>query len=157
MFKAVDAETLSFQNVLAELRSTKISNGLPSPAEILHGRSLIRGAPVTVDHVSVRVTLLKRQVKYSQNCSQSHKVKTQRALVIGERFWTTGTHNQWVECYVTGVGKEKRCYQVVFEDTGKTFRWTRSHLRQQGPDIPHILETYRQQNMVPSGNNAVSK
>ena len=38
--KAVDAGTRSFQNVLAELRSTKIGNGLPSPAEILHGRSL---------------------------------------------------------------------------------------------------------------------
>ena len=45
MFKAVDAETRSFQNVLAELRSTKIGNSLPSPTEILHGRSLVTGSP----------------------------------------------------------------------------------------------------------------
>ena len=49
------------------LRSTKIRNGLPSPAEILHGRSLVTGEPVTVDHATVKATLLKRQAKYSQN------------------------------------------------------------------------------------------
>ena len=47
------------------LRSTKIRNGLPSPAEILHGRSLVTGEPV--DHATVKATLLKRQAKYSQN------------------------------------------------------------------------------------------
>ena len=57
MFKAVDAETWSFQNVLAELRSTKIGNGLPSPAEILHGRYLVTGEPVTMDNSAVNVAL----------------------------------------------------------------------------------------------------
>ena len=60
MFKAVDADTQSFQNVLTELRSTKIRNGLPSPVEILHGRSLVTGEPMTVDHSAVKATLLKR-------------------------------------------------------------------------------------------------
>ena len=45
----MDAGTRSFQEVLSELRATKIGNDLPSPAEILHGRSLITGEPVTVD------------------------------------------------------------------------------------------------------------
>ena len=49
LYKALDAGTWSFQEVLSELRSTKISKGLPSPAEILHSRSLITGEPVTVD------------------------------------------------------------------------------------------------------------
>ena len=31
LYKAVDAGSLSFQEVLSELRSTKIGNGLPSP------------------------------------------------------------------------------------------------------------------------------
>ena len=34
------SNTRSFQEVLADLRTTRISTGLPSPAEILHGRNL---------------------------------------------------------------------------------------------------------------------
>ena len=85
LYKAVDAETQSFQEVLSELRSTKIGNDLPSPAEILHGRSLITGAPVTVDHAAVKAVLIDRQIKDSQHYNKSHRVKTQRALVLGER------------------------------------------------------------------------
>ena len=90
LYKAVDAGTRSFQNVLTELRSTKIGNGLPSPAEILHGRSLVTGEPVTVDHASVKAVLIDRQIKDSQHHIKSHRVKTQRALVSGERCWGTG-------------------------------------------------------------------
>ena len=98
-----DTGTRSFQEVLSELRATKIRNDLPSPAEILHGRSLITGT-----------------------------------LVLGERFWGTGTNNEWLDCYITGIDKENRCYWVVFEDTGRRLRRTRSHLRPHGPDFPHI-------------------
>ena len=85
LYKAVDAGTWFFRNVLAELRSTKIGNGLPSPAEILHGRSLITGEPVTVDHATVKGVLLDRQIRDSQDYNKSHRVKTQRALVLEER------------------------------------------------------------------------
>ena len=74
LYKSVDAGTWSFQEVLSELRSTKIGNGLPSPAEILHRRSLITGAPVTVDHVSVKAVLVDRQIKDSQHYNKSHRV-----------------------------------------------------------------------------------
>ena len=140
LYKAVDAGTRSFQNVLTELRSTKISNSLPSPVEILHGGSLITGEPVTVDHASIKAVLIDRQIKDSQHYNKSHRVKTQRALVLRERCWGTGTNNIWIECYITGIDEENRCYQVVFEDTGRTLRWTRSHLRPRGPDFPHISE-----------------
>ena len=50
----------------SELRATKIGNDLPSPAEILHGRSLITGEPVTVDHAKVKAMLVGRQIKDSQ-------------------------------------------------------------------------------------------
>ena len=83
LYKGVDAGTWSFQEVLSELRSTKIGNGLPSPAEILHGRSLITGEPVTVDHASVKAVLIGRQIKDSQQYNKSHRVKTQRTLVLG--------------------------------------------------------------------------
>ena len=93
LYKAVDAGTQSFKNVLTELTSTKIENGLPSPAEKLHGRFLITGEPVTVDHASVKSVLINRQIRDSQDYSKSHRVKTQRALVLGERCWGTGTNN----------------------------------------------------------------
>ena len=76
-----------------------------------------------------------------------------------ERCWTTGTNNQWVEYYITGVDDEKMTYQVVFEDTGKTLRCTRSHLKPHGPDFPHISDKYWQQNPdpVPSQEAVLSK
>ena len=156
LYKVVDAGTQSFQEVLSELRSTKIRNGLPSPAEILHGRSLITGEPVTVSHASVKAVLIDRQIKDSHQYNKSHRVKTQRALVLGERCSGTGTNNIWKEYYITGIDEENRCYQVVFEDTGRTLRRTRSHLRPRGPDFPNISERYLQQNAVSSKNSVLS-
>ena len=150
LYKAMDAGTRSFQEVLSELRATKIGNDLPCPAEILHGRSLITGEPVTVDHAKVKAVLIGRQIKDSQQYNRSHRVKTQRALVLGERCWGTGTNNQWLDCYITGIDKENRCYWVVFEDTGRCLRRTRSHLRPRGPDFPHISERFLQQNAASS-------
>ena len=60
MFKN-ESETLSFQEILSDLRSTRIGDGLPSLAEILHGRSLIAKEPVQVDIKKVRATLVRRQ------------------------------------------------------------------------------------------------
>ena len=108
LYKAMDAGTRSFQKVLSELRATKIGNDLPSPAEILHGRSLITGEPVTVDYAKVKAVLVGRQIKDSQQYNKSHRVKSQRALVLGERCWGTGTNNEWLECYITGIDKENR-------------------------------------------------
>ena len=156
LYKAVEAGTRSFHEVLSELRSTKIRHGLPSPAEILHGRSLITGAPVTVDYASVKAVLVNRQIKDSQHYNKSHRVKTQRALVLGERCWATGTNNEWSDCCITGIDEENRCYQAVFEDTGRTLRCTRSHIRPRGPDIPHISERFLQENAVSSENSVLS-
>ena len=156
LYKAMDAGTQSFQEVLSELRATKIGNDLPSPAEILHGRSLITGEPVTVDHAKVRAVLIGRQIKDSQQYNKSHRVKSQRALLLGERYWGTGTNNEWLDCYITGIDKENRCYWVIFEDTGRCLRRTRSHLRPHGPDLPDISERFLQQNAVLSENPVLS-
>ena len=143
----MDVGTQLFQEVLSELRAT-IGNDLPSPAEILHGRSLITGEPVTVDHAKVKAVLVGRQIKDSQQYNKNHRVKSQRALVLGERCWGTGTNNEWLDCCITGIDKENRCYWVIFEDTGRCLRRTRSHLRPHGPDFPHISERFLQQNAV---------
>ena len=156
LYKAIDAGTRSFQEVLSELRATKIGNDLPSPAEILHGRSLITGEPVTVDHAKIKAVLVGRQIKDSQQYNKSHRVKTQRALVLRERCWGTGTNNEWLDCYITGIDKENRCYQVVFEDTGRCLRRTRSHLRPHRPDFPHISERFLQQNAALSESSVLS-
>ena len=156
LYKALDAGTRSFQEVLSELRATKIGNDLPSPAEILHGRSLITGEPVTVDHAKVKAVLVGRQIKDSQQYNKSHRVKSQRTLVLGERCWGTGTNNEWLDCYITGIDKENRCYWVVFEDTGRRLRRTRSHLRPYGPDFPHISKRFLQQNAALSENSVLS-
>ena len=157
LYKAVDAGTQSFQEVLSELRSTKIGNGLLSPAEILHGRSLITGEPVTVDYASIKALLIGRQIKDSQQYNKSHRIKTQRTLVLEERCWGTGTNNEWKECYITGIDEENRCYQVVFEDTGRSLRRTRSHLRPHEPDFPHISERFLQQNAASNQNLVLSE
>ena len=114
------------------------------------------GKPVTVDHVKVKAVLVGRQIKDSQQYNKSHRVKSQRALVLGERCWDTGTNNEWLDCYITGIGKQNRCYQVVFEDTGMSLRRTRSHLRPRRPDFPHISERFLQQNATSSQNSVLS-
>ena len=53
LFKS-ESETQSFQEVLGELRSTRIGDGLPSPAEMLHGRSLVTKETTAVDFKKVR-------------------------------------------------------------------------------------------------------
>ena len=95
-----------------------------------------------VDHASVRTALVNRQIKDSQHYNKSHRVKTQRPLVLGERCWATGTNNEWSDCYITGIDEKNRSYWVLFESTGRSLRHTRSHIRPRGPDIPHISEKY---------------
>ena len=78
LYKVMDTGTQSFQEVLSELRSTKIGNDLPSPAEILHGRSLITGKPVTVDHAQVKAVLIGRQIKDSPAVQQEPQGQNHR-------------------------------------------------------------------------------
>ena len=128
------------------LRSTKIRNGLPSPVEILHGRSLITGAPVTVDHIcrSKTANITKRAP------GSRHKELWYSGKGVGELALIIFGLN------VTGIDEENRCYQEVFEDTGRSLRCTRTHFRPRGPDILHISEHYLQQQAVLSQNSVLS-
>ena len=71
-------------------------------------------------------------------------------------MWGTGTNNEWLDCYITGIDKENGCYWVIFENTGRCLRRTRSHLRPRGPDFPHFSERFLQQNAVSSENSVLS-
>ena len=46
---------------------------------------------------------------------------------------------------------------MVFEDTGRSLRRTRSHLRPHWPDFPHISERFPQQNAASSQNSVLSE
>ena len=57
----------SFQEVLTSLRAQPLQDGLPSPAEILHGRSLVARKASPVDIVAVQQSLIALQAKYTKS------------------------------------------------------------------------------------------
>ena len=57
------SNTRSFQEVLADLRTTRIGMGLPSPAEILHGRNLTTRAQAEINIKAIRSVLQERKLK----------------------------------------------------------------------------------------------
>ena len=109
-----ESETRSFQEVLADLRSTHIGNGLPSLVEILHGRSLVTKETTGVDFKKVRAILVKRQAGQTKAHDKSHRAKAHRKLVMGERYVVLSKKNQWYHCYITGTGQDGRSYTVQF-------------------------------------------
>ena len=57
----------SCQEALTGLRAQALGDGLPSPAEILHGRSLMTRKATPVDLVAVHQSLIALQAKYTKN------------------------------------------------------------------------------------------
>ena len=57
----------SFQEALTGLRAMPLGDGLPSPAEILHGRSLVTRKANPVDVVAVCQSLIALQAKYTKS------------------------------------------------------------------------------------------
>ena len=79
------SNTRSFQEVLADLRTTRIGTGLPSPAEILHGRNLMTRAQAEIDIKAIHSVLQERQLKMTLDHDSSRRAKKARPLVVGER------------------------------------------------------------------------
>ena len=57
------SNTRSFQEVLADLRTTRIGMGLPSPAKILHGRNVTTRAQAEINIKAIHSVLQERQLK----------------------------------------------------------------------------------------------
>ena len=57
----------SFQEAMTSLRAQLLGDGLPSPAEILHGRSLVTRKATPVDVVAVHQSLIALQAQYSKS------------------------------------------------------------------------------------------
>ena len=145
--------TRFFQEVLADLRTTRIGTGLPSPAEILHGRNLTTMAQVEIDIKAIRSVLQERQLKMTLDHDMSRRAKKVRPLVVGERYHVLGPGNKWIDVFVTGITDSGRSYETQVEATGGQLLRNRSHIRPRSPDIPHMHASFLQCNSVPSATS----
>ena len=118
---------------------TRIGTGLPSPAEILHGRNLTTRAQAEIDIKAICSVLQERQLKMTLDHETSRRAKKARPLVVGERCHVLGPGNKWIDAFVTGITDSGRSYEAQVEATGKQLTRNRSHIRPRGPDIPHIM------------------
>ena len=147
------SNTRSFQEVLADLRTTRIGTGLPSPVEILHGRYLTTRAQAEIDIKAIRSVLQERQLKMTLDHDSSRRAKKARPLVVGERCHVLGPGNKWIDAFITGITDSGRSYETQVEATGKQLTRNRSHIRPRSPDIPHMHASFLQRNAVPSATS----
>ena len=148
------SNTQSFQEVLADLRTTCIGTGLPSPAEILHRRNLTTKAKAEIDIKAICSVLQERQLKMMLANDTSRRAKKARPLVVGERCYVLGPGNKWIDAFITGITDSGRSYDTQVEATGGHLMRNHSHIRPRSPDIPQIHAS------VPSATtdrNALSK
>ena len=141
------------RNVSKDLRTTRIGTGLPSPAEILHGRNLTTRAQAEIDIKAIRSVLQERQLKMTLDHDSSRRAKKARPLVVGERCHVLGPGNKWIDAFVTGITDSGRSYETQVEATGKQLTRNRSHIRPRSPDIPHMHASFLQRNAVPSATS----
>ena len=154
------SNTLSFQEVLADLRTIRIGTGLPSPAEILHRRNLTTKAQAEIDIKAICSVLQERQQKMMLAHDVSRRAKKARPLVVGERCHVLGPRNKWIDAFVTGITDSGRSYDTQVETNGGQLMRNCSHIRPRSPDIPMIHASFLQRNSVPSATtdrNAPSK
>ena len=67
----------SHQEALTGLRAQPLGDGLPSPSEILHGRSLVTRKASPVDLTVVCQSLIALQAKYTKSHDKAKQTKTQ--------------------------------------------------------------------------------
>ena len=147
------SNTRSFQEVLADLRTTRIGMGLPSPAEILHGRNLTTRVQAEIDIKAICSVLQERQLKMMLDHDMSRWTKKARPVVVGERCHVLGPGNKWIDAFITGITDSGRSYETQVEATGKQLMRNRSHIRPRSPDIPHMHASFLQQKAVPSATS----
>ena len=147
------SNTRSFQEVLADFRTTRIGTGLPSPAEILHGRNLTTRAQAEIDIKAIRSVLQERQLKMTLDHDSSRRAKKARPLVVGKRCHVLGPSNKWIDTFITGITDIGRRYETQVEATGKHLTRNHAHIRPRSPDIPHMHASFLQHNAVPSATS----
>ena len=154
------SNTRSFQEVLADLRTTHIGMRLPSPAEILHGRNLTTRVQAEIDIKAICSVLQERQLKMMLDHDSSRRARKARPLVVGERCHFLGPGNKWIDAFITGITDSGRSYETQVEATRGQLMRNRSHVRPRSPNIPHMHASFLQHNSVPSATsdgNALSE
>ena len=127
----------SFQEALTSLRATPIAEGMPSPAEILHGRSLTTRKAISVDLNAIRQHLIQLQAKYIKQHDKARQARSQRSLVRGEEVYHLSAGNNWVIGIITGTRDSGRSYDVL-----TSLRRNRSHLKSRSHDIPMLNQAF---------------
>ena len=146
------SNTRSFQEVLADLRTTHIDTGLPSPAEILHRRNMTTKEQVEIDIKAICSVLQERQLKMTLSHNSSRRTKKARPFVVGERCYVLGHGNKWIDAFITGITNSGRSYDTQVEATGGQLMRNRSHIRPRSPDISQMHACFLQHNSVLSGS-----
>ena len=123
------------------MRAQPLGDRLPSPSEILHGRSLVTRKASPVDLTVVCQCLIALQAKYTKSHDKAKRTKTQRALVIGEEVYFLSGKNEWQIGIVTDTTDTGRSYNIL-TDEGTSLRRNRSHLKPRCHDIPIISHTF---------------
>ena len=136
MEKAI-ATGRSFQEPLTSFRATPVAEGLPSPTEILHGRSLVTRKASQVNLTAVHQLLNLLQAKYIRNHDKARRARAQRPLVTGEEVYHSTAANNWVIAIVTGSRYSGRSYDILTKE-GTSLRRNRSHLKPTSHDIPML-------------------
>ena len=137
LIEKANSSRRSHQEALTGLRAQPLGDGLPSPSEILHWRSLVTRKASPVDLTVVRQSLIALQAKYTKSHDKAKRTKTQRALVIGEEVYFLSGKNEWQIGIVTGTTDTGRSYNIL-TDEGTSLRRNRSHLKPRCHDIPII-------------------
>ena len=89
------ASKQSVNAALASLHARPLGDSMPSPAEILHGRSITAGKIAHMDINSIRETLIDRQAKYQEQHNNTRAAHKQGELQVGEQCYFTGHDNKW--------------------------------------------------------------
>ena len=139
----------SFQEALTGLRATPITEGMPSPAEILHRRSLVTRKAISVDLTAVRQHLIQLQAKYIKQHDKARQARSQRVLVIGEEVYHLTSGNNWVIGIVSGTRDSGRSYDILTEG-GTSLRRNRSHLKPRSHNIPMLKQAFTSRTNTPS-------
>ena len=156
LIEKANSSRRSHQEALTGLRAQPLGDGLPSPSEILHERSLVTRKASPVDLTVVRQSLIALQAKYTKSQDKAKQTKTQRALVIGEEVYFLSGKNEWQIGIVTGTTDTGRSYNIL-TDEGTSLRRNRSHLKPRCHDIPIISCTLPSRTATPSQSEITGK
>ena len=156
LIEKANSSRRSHQKALTGLRAQPLGDGLPSPSEILHGRSLVTRKASPVDLTVVRQSLIALQAKYTKSHDKARRSKTQRTLVIGEEVYFLSGKNEWQIGIVTGTTDTGRSYNIL-TDEGTSLRRNRSHLKPRCHDIPIISRTLPFRTSTPSQSEITGK